>query len=285
MHESTTWRASANLEASSSELDYRSVLERLPAAAYTCDAEGLITYFNSRAVDIWGRVPKLLDPDDRHCGSLKILTVDGEPLPADQCWMALALSEGKGFNDREVIIERPDGSRINVLGNANPIFDETGRIIGAVNMLVDITERKHLEKRLKQVQTMEAIGRIAGGVAHDINNMLTAIVGYAEVLATSTSSGNVPGFAVQGIQKAAHRAATLTSQLLAFSRQQVLHCEITCLDQVIAQREFLLKSLVGEQVDLAVFLESSPLRVDVDPDQLEKVIVRLVERACGAMGQ
>lgn len=89
-----------------SDLEFRRLLEKLPAAAYICDANGLITYFNQRAIDLWGRAPKLNDSADRFCGSFKLFSVDGTPIPHDRCWMALALHDGKEYNGQEIIIER-----------------------------------------------------------------------------------------------------------------------------------------------------------------------------------
>jgi signal transduction histidine kinase len=127
------------------EVQFRRLLEKLPAGAYTCDAEGLITYFNQQAVQLWGRTPKLRDPVDRFCGSFKLFSTDGTPLGHDQCWMALALKMDTDYNGHEIIVERPDGQRLTVLAYANPIHDESGKLLGAVNILVDITERKRVE--------------------------------------------------------------------------------------------------------------------------------------------
>jgi hypothetical protein len=88
-----------------SDLEFRRLLERLPAAAYTCDAEGLITYYNALAVRLWGREPKLNDPVDRYCGSFKLFLPDGTPIKHDECWMARALIEERGFNGEEILIE------------------------------------------------------------------------------------------------------------------------------------------------------------------------------------
>src|SRR4030095_16534592 len=92
---------------------------------------------------------KLNDPVDRFCGSFK-LYINGQPIKHTQCWMALALKEGKEFTGKEIVIERPDGTRITALSHANPIHDELGRIIGAINVLIDITDRKRLENALKE---------------------------------------------------------------------------------------------------------------------------------------
>jgi PAS domain S-box-containing protein len=128
------------------DLRFQDFLEKLPAAAYTCDPEGLITYFNQYAVQLWGRAPKLIDPVDRFCGSFKLFWPDGSPIAHDQCWMALALKMDDGYNSREIVIERPDGQRRTALAHANPIHDESGELIGAVNVLIDITERERVEE-------------------------------------------------------------------------------------------------------------------------------------------
>jgi PAS domain S-box-containing protein len=131
------------------EWQFRRLLEKLPAGAYTCDPDGLITYFNPQAVEVWGRAPKLNDPVDRFCGSFKLFATDGSPIAHDQCWMALALKKNQEYNGREIVIERPDGRRLTVLAYANPIHDEAGKLLGAVNVLVDITERKQAEGQLQ----------------------------------------------------------------------------------------------------------------------------------------
>src|SRR5438477_2008421 len=107
-----------------SELEFRRLLDHLPAGAYTCDAEGLITYFNRRAVELWGREPKLNDPADRFCGSFKLFATDGTPITHDRCWMALALRDAREYVGQEIVIERPDGSRWTALAHANPLFDD-----------------------------------------------------------------------------------------------------------------------------------------------------------------
>jgi diguanylate cyclase (GGDEF)-like protein len=132
------------------ESPFRRLLETLPAGAYTCDPEGLITYFNERAAQLWGRTPKLNDPVDRFCGSVRLFSPDGAPIAHDRCCMALALKTNVGQNGREIVVERPDGRRLTALSHANPIHDGAGRLVGAVNVLVDITERKRAEEDLER---------------------------------------------------------------------------------------------------------------------------------------
>jgi PAS domain S-box-containing protein len=123
---------------------YRQLLAHLPAAAYTCDAQGLITFYNARAVETWGREPKLNDPIDRYCGSFKLYLPDGTPINHAECWMAKALHTRREYMGQEILVERPDGSRLLVLAHANPYFDEQGELLGAVNVLVDVSDRQRM---------------------------------------------------------------------------------------------------------------------------------------------
>ena len=127
-------------------MEFTRVLDNLPAAAYACDPDGLITYFNASAARLWGREPKLNDPLDRFCGSFKLFATDGSPIAHDQCWMAQTLKTGQPCIQQEIVVERPDGQRINVLANANPIHDDAGNLVGAVNVLVDISAPKHVDE-------------------------------------------------------------------------------------------------------------------------------------------
>lgn len=133
------------------EAAFQRLLDKLPAGAYMCDADGLITYFNRRAVEVWGREPKLNSPEDRFCGSFKLFATDGSPIPHDQCWMALALRNSTEYNGYEIIIERPDGRRLTALAYASPLYDATGKMMGAVNVLADISERKQAEEERERL--------------------------------------------------------------------------------------------------------------------------------------
>ena len=130
--------------------EMRRLLERLPAAAYATDAEGLITFFNERAAKLWGRTPALRDPIDRFCGCLRLYAPDGTPLTHDACWMALALRNNESYDGRDITIERPDGTRRMVLSHATPIHDAAGEVAGAVNVLVDITDHRVAEEAARR---------------------------------------------------------------------------------------------------------------------------------------
>src|SRR6201987_2109631 len=139
-----------DLEFNTGESEFLRLLDKLPAAAYTCNAEGLITYYNQRALRLWGRAPKLRDPIDRFCGSFRLHSADGEPMSHDNCWMALALRDDQEYTGCEIIIDRPDGERLSVSASASPIRDKSGKLIGAVNILFDVSERKRAEEALKE---------------------------------------------------------------------------------------------------------------------------------------
>ena len=130
-----------------SEQRYRTLFELGSVAVYSCDVSGEIRDFNRTAVEMWGRKPKPGDTGERFCGSLKLYRPDGSFIPHEQCPMAEVLSGNTPeVRDREVQIERPDGSRITVLVNIRPLKDERGGINGAINCFVDITEREHTER-------------------------------------------------------------------------------------------------------------------------------------------
>lgn len=179
-----TWRKYAEGVLRDSEARYRELVHSLPAAVYTCDKEGRLTLYNEAAVNLWGRIPKI--GQEWWCGSYKIYRPDGNPLPLDQCPMAVALREGRCVRGIEIIIERPDGSRRNILPHPEPLRDATGAAVGAINMLVDITDRKKTEIQLAamkddlalQVKALTRLHKLAIQLAGtlDLNVALHAVL-------------------------------------------------------------------------------------------------------------
>jgi CheY-like chemotaxis protein len=147
----------------------------------------------------------------------------------------------------------------------------------------DVTEQRRLEQQLRHAQKMEAISRLAGGVAHDFNNVLTALHGYAEVLTRSLVPGSREHGAADHIQRAARRASSLTEQLLVFTRQKPHEPRIIALNDVVTAMAALLRRIIGEDIELVLKLAKERLRVRVDPTQLEQVLLNLAVNARDAM--
>ena len=198
------------------ELPVQRLVEKLPAGAYTCDAEGLITYFNQRALEIWGRAPELNNPIDRFCGSFKLFSTEGEPIQHDQCWMALALRDAKEYIGREIIVERPDGTRTTALAHANPVFDESGRLVGAVNVLVDISEQKRTEYLLREADRHK--NEFLATLAHELRNPLAPINNALHVIRRSGDSRAMVDEARAMMERQVAHMVRLIDDLLDVSR-------------------------------------------------------------------
>ncbi|MGH3033896.1 MAG: PAS domain-containing protein [Gaiellaceae bacterium] len=160
---------------------------------------------------------------------------------------------------------------------------ENGRVTGTISFGIDITERKGLEDQLRQSQKMEAVGRLAGGIAHDFNNLLTAISGYSDFALANVEPGGAAAADIGEISKAAGRASSLTRQLLAFSRRQVLQPKVLSLNEVVGDLEGMLRRLIGENVRLKVTLDPGLDAVRVDRGQIEQVLMNLTLNARDAM--
>jgi|SRR5579859_5842525 len=187
------------------------------------------------------------------------------------------------LNGVEVQWKRKDGGVIVVRlsGSAATYTDEPEEVLELI--AEDITDRRQLEEQLRQAQKMDAVGRLAGGVAHDFNNLLMVINGYTEVLLEQLPAGSAMHHKVQSIQQAADRAATLTRQLLAFSRKQLLELKVVDVNTVIGDMERLLRPLIGENIELVTRLSPDTGHTRADAGQLEQVIMNLVVNAKDAM--
>jgi signal transduction histidine kinase/CheY-like chemotaxis protein len=178
---------------------------------------------------------------------------------------------------------RRDGAAIWLSEHARAARDAGGGITGIEGMVEDITGRKQLEAQLRQSQKMEAVGRLAGGVAHDFNNLLTAILGYSSLMMDRIGPDNPLRRELDEIWNAGNRAASLTGQLLAFSRRQVLQPIPMDLNQVVEGIQTMLRRLIGEDVRLEAELDAGLWPVRADPGQIEQVIMNLAVNARDAM--
>jgi len=178
-------------------------------------------------------------------------------------------------HDRE---GRPRVFLNNVVG-----FIENGHLVRVWGTQRDVTEQRHLEEQFRQSQKMEAVGQLAGGIAHDFNNLLTAILGNTQLLLRDLPPGDAKRSDVEEIRKASERAASLTRQLLAYSRRQMLQPEVLDLNVVVAEMDKMLRRLIGEHIALVAVLAPDLGRVRADPNQIEQVIVNLAVNARDAM--
>ena len=177
---------------------------------------------------------------------------------------------------------RKDGSRVPILIGATTLAAEGGGVEG-VFFILDLSERKQLEGQLRQAQKMEAIGLLSGGIAHDFNNLLSVILGYSEVLLDRPEVDGQTRHQCEEIKKAGERAASLTRQLLAFSRQQVLEPRVLNLNTVVAETKKMLQRVIGEDIDLQTALDPTLGSVRADPGGIEQVIMNLAVNARDAM--
>ena len=205
-----------------------------------------------------------------------------DPALYQQLWETIL--QGKVWHG-ELINRRKDGSLYHEQMNIAPVRGERGEVTHFIATKQDVTARKQLEQQFVQAQKMEAVGRLAGGVAHDFNNLLTIINGYAQILTQRSSPKDPRRNLFEEIQMAGERAASLTRQLLAFSRRQVLEPKVLDLSSVLANTEKMLRRLIGEDIELATKLKPGLGRVKVDPGQIEQVIMNLAVNARDAMPQ
>ncbi len=194
-----------------------------------------------------------------------------------------SLSQGKVWRGRFTNRKKND-TLYTVEATITPARDESGQVVNYVSAQRDVTHELILEEKLRQAQKMEAVGRLAGGVAHDFNNILTVITGYTELLLTRHADNpENQNRALQQIELAAERAASLTRQLLAFSRKQILQPKMLNLNSVVTDINMMLRRLIGEDIELIMILEPQLGQVLADPGQLEQVILNLAVNARDAM--
>ena len=254
-----------------------SIVESSEDAIISKTLEGIVTSWNKGAErtfgytadEVIGKPIGFLIPQDR---------VEEESQIIER------VKQGEHVTHFETVRRRKDGKDINIALTISPIEDGAGMIIGFSEIARDITEQKSLEAQLRQSQKMEGVGQLAGGIAHDFNNLLTVINSYsAMVLGELDFSNPFARNGIEQIKEAGHRAASLTRQLLMFSRQQVLEPKVLDLNEVVSNIGKLLRRLIGEDITQVLCLHPALGRVKIDPGQMEQIIMNLAVNARDAM--
>jgi two-component system cell cycle sensor histidine kinase/response regulator CckA len=260
-----------------SEEQFRSAFDHAPIGLALVSREGRWLRVNQALCDIVGYPPEEL---------LELTFQDithPDDLEADLAHVSRLLSgEARWYEMEKRYIHR-EGHVVRVLLSVSLVRDGKGHPSHFISQIQDVTERRQLEEELRQSQKMEAVGRLAGGIAHDFNNLLTAISGYAELIRGRHSPYDRDHRDAEHIRRSAERAAQLTSQLLAFSRRQVLRRQVFRFDEAVSDTEQLLRRLIGEHVEIRTALGAAHAYVEADRARIEQVVVNLAVNARDAM--
>jgi PAS domain S-box-containing protein len=258
-----------------SEALQRAMISCSPLALYAVDMQGRVLTWNESARRIFGWSAE---------------EVVGRPLPIvpedkqhEFAALRRRVRDGESFTGVELVRQRKDGSLIEVSLAVAPLLDANGATIGIFAAMEDITERKKLEQQLVQAQKMEAVGRLAGGLAHDFNNMLQTILGYSEMLQLQLEDDSAAHEHVEQIRKAGLRSADLTRQMLGFARRQTIAPRELDLNDTVPEMLKMLERLIEEQIDILWRPCQGDCPVLIDPSQMDQLLANLVVNARDAI--
>jgi two-component system, cell cycle sensor histidine kinase and response regulator CckA len=255
----------------------RSIAEHSPAGIVTTDVRGHVTYFSPRAEELLGyRSAEVV--------GRAVAEFQRGGREAARNLMRRLREEGR-LREHETEILASDGRWVECRFSLALLRDAAGTTIGTLAILEDTSERKRLEAQLRQAQKMEAVGRLAGGIAHDFNNLLAVIMGHSDLIKSVLRKGDGLAHDVEQIRRASERAASLTRQLLAFSRRQFLQPQVIDVNTLVGNLATMLHRLIGEDIQLELQLDPAAGRVSADPGQLEQVVMNLTVNARDAMPQ
>jgi two-component system cell cycle sensor histidine kinase/response regulator CckA len=271
-------RKRAEMALRSAEEKYRSILENAAEGIYQSTTDGKYVFVNPALARMLG-----FDSPEELINTRNDIENQQYVSPGLHAEFVKSMEEHGTARNFEYQARRKDGNVIWVSENARTVQDPEGRTLYFEGTVQDITQRRELEQQVQQMQKIEAIGRLAGGVAHDFNNILMAISSYAELLYRRVPEEDTNRRYIDEIVKATNRGSALTQSLLAFSRKQVLSPKVLDMNALIADQIDMLKRLITENIELR-FVPCRDLgRVRVDPGQIEQVVMNLVINARDAM--
>ncbi|MGE5570026.1 MAG: ATP-binding protein, partial [Rhodospirillales bacterium] len=253
----------------------QAVIDASPLAIARIDLEGRVQSWNRAAEEMTG---------------YKAEEVVGRTIDTIDAWAPMltperleAMAQGKTLNGTEFTLRRKDASAMHMRVWTAPVRTAAGKVSGEIVVAADFSEQRRLQEQFIQAQKMEAIARLAGGAAHDFNNVITVISGYGQILRDAVADIPQLKEAAEEVLKAADRAAGLASQLLVFSRRQVIQPQVLDLNVVVSNLKRMLGRILGEDIELEAKLTADLGLVRADPGQLEQVIVNLALNARDAM--
>jgi PAS domain S-box-containing protein len=258
-----------------SEERYRELVENANDIIYTHDLQGNFTSLNTTGVRLTGYSREEM----LRKNITDVLAYEDVELARQMMARKLA---GESLTTYDLEIRAKDGRRL-ALEVSTRLLHQGGKPVGVQGIARDVTQRKELEEQLRQAQKMEAVGRLAGGIAHDFNNLLAVLMGYSELMLDRLEPGGQLHKSAEEIGKAAERAATLTRQLLAFSRKQMLAPKVLDLNAVLEEMQDLLRRLIREDVQLRFVPAAGLGQVRADRGQIEQVILNLALNARDAL--
>src|SRR5690349_1314271 len=272
----TTEKKRAEEELRRSEANFRSLVHDAPFGILKVTLEGRILQANPALVNMLG-----YGSEEEVCELNMERDVYQDPKQRQR--LIEEHSQKEGFHNVEVQWKRKDGNVITALLNGRRVAGPDHAQTYFEEFAEDITQRRILERQLFQSQKMEAIGRLAGGIAHDFNNLLGVVLGHTEILEEAAGQDKRLQRSVEAIHSATQRAAALTTQLLAFSRKQMVEPKILDLNAAIREIEKLLRRVIGEDIELIIRVQSGAGTIRIDPGQLDQILMNLVVNARDAM--
>lgn len=267
-----------------SEERINKLISLMPAGVYTCDAEGRITYFNRQAVELWGRKPRLKDAQDRFCGAFRLWQPDGSPLLHVKSAMAEAVEKGISFRNLEVLVEQPSGNRLIANVSIDPLFDNEGKLAGAINVFVDVTERKKAEEGLKEADRRK--DEFLAMLAHELRNPMATIRSGLQILSLTgsdnqISTGDRVASTLTMMNRQTDHLIRLVDDLLDVSRisQNKIELQMQRLNLVDLVRHAAdsMREMYRQQGrSLQVTIPAFPIHVKGDSTRLTQVVINLL---------